>query len=597
MRTVYSLALAATTTYAQNLECFNCDVSFNSQPGSNAAGPSCWTPAATASGDADATAQVTAQRRCFTDIYFTDGYPTRIHRYGSAAEDDANNISYGAQTCGEASGTSINNFRTLFYAQDNLNAIQIETKCQMDCATDDCNTHLGLGGTSGYNVCPQIADHTQKWCDFTDQTWKCNNGFYPDGNAGNTGNPASNTPCQVSTATVTDTFTPISCVQCNSMTDTDCWSKSTATQCNDETYTSCFSTSAVTYDRHTGAVLLETLVKGCSTVAAAGGVVHDQCYWSDAETTLTSGSNGNGYDTEKDTETANYDHGYELTCTQRCDPSGSYCNGADVPNGVVDDNVVYCAQYDSDTAAGAIMQTLPTVAEACPSGTTGCYSKVSYMLRAKNDLKISAWDNDFNTDNTERVRITSHKRGCATASTVVTGKCESNTFTSGSNFQPQVTMHTCESQCTGNFCNYDWPNRVKCLRTDDTSTYEQNKYGNWVVHPCPTPADDTCYVAQYNFLSPTSKYYRDQAASDAYIQNGDDLGFSTSISRGCIIQDDGYFETGCRKNGHRGDDMYFESCNMTCTNDGCNFGTGYSSSFLKMTSPLVVMVAYLFGRL
>jgi len=111
-----------------------------------------------------------------------------------------------------------------------------------------------------------------------------------------------------------------------------------------------------------------------------------------------------------------------------------------------------------------------------------------------------------------------------------------------------------------------------------------------------------CYIAEFNMVTPSSDYDPNEMATNAFRDSGDDLGFTASAFRGCGIQSDRYIETGCNKQGVRGTSsqhkkQWFESCNFTCFSDGCNWGTGYSSSFLQLASPLVMTVALVVMKL
>jgi hypothetical protein len=341
-----------------------------------------------------------------------------------------------------------------------------------------------------------------------------------------------------------------------------------------------------------------------------GTITPDQCFWSDARLTKQANGNDDVFYTQKDILTTSYDQGVELVCSNRCDPSVANCN-AGVPDGVISsaEETVFCAVYNSDSVTGDVKQDEDFSASiiACPAGTTGCYSKVWYMLRGNNALLYSQ---DFvarQTNSMSRVRVTKQERGCLTDATpeVTDAKCEqSTTFVAGTSVPADVTMHTCEEKCYGNACNtHTWPNRVKCLRTDNGAVSAPIVGGNkdYVVKACPTPADDTCYIEEYNFLTPTSHYFRTEDAS-TYRIGGQDLGFDTSVYRGCTIGADNYYQTGCTMQGKRGSGQrhkyeYFESCNFTCADHGCNFGTAYSGSFVQLVSPVLVLLGFAFKNL
>merc|ERR1711976_237957 len=124
-----------------------------------------------------------------------------------------------------------------------------------------------------------------------------------------------------------------------------------------------------------------------------------------------------------------------------------------------------------------------------------------------------------------------------------------------------------------------------------------------------TPAEDTCFIYETNFITPKSKYLKDdnaeniwEVAAAMYTDNGHNIGFNSAVMRGCVLSSDNFIQTGCNKEGHRGtsgrlEDQFFESCNFTCTNDACNWGSAYSSGFMKLASPVLLAVALLFKNL
>jgi len=617
MKLYHAVAALAGYQTAKAHICYTCTNTLESTLTGTDAGINCWIPAETTSGSATLTPTLgstgsTGTGNCLTCtavITLVDGFPKSITRGCDTNAQVPEDNSYGAITC-SATGMVFSDYFTSSLVKDENVALEQATTCKSDCTGDRCNTEFQL---TDLTVCGQIDDYTQKWCDFTSGNWQCNSGYYPNGaeSSGATAVPGSTVPCQVSTTAVTNTFTAISCVQCNSMTDSTCFSKATATSCDTEGFNSCFSQSTITYDRHTGGVLKETVVKGCSAElpASVGTITPDQCFWSDARVTRSDNGGSDVFYTQKDTFSANYDQGLELVCSMRCDPSVSSTCNSGIPNGQIDssEETIYCAVHDSDSATGDVSQSYDFSGSliACPAGTTGCYSQVTYMLRDDNKFL----DQNFvgqEASNQARVRVTKQLRGCLSTSTpeVTENKCEDSTsFTAGTQITPGVTMTTCQESCVGNACNaYNWPNRPRCLRTGITGTQVQGAEDANMVHPCITPADDMCYIAEFNMVTPSSSYYINEAATETYRGTGGDLGFSTSAFRGCAIQSDRYTETGCDKQGVRGTggqhkNQWFESCNFTCFNDGCNWGTAYSSSFLELASPLVMVVALVFKNL
>jgi len=586
------------------VDCYVCNSSLDADAGSlTNVGVSCWDPTTTDPTDGTATVEATGCDRCRSEVTLADGFPIMISRTCDASGDQLDSETYGTTTC-EASTLETRDF----FGEDDDSEVAQVTVCKEDCSSDNCNDDFKLtGGTvSGLTMCPQIDTLTGKWCDLTDGIWKCNDGLYPDGERSkDPASPSSDETCEVDNDPLDPTYTFFSCVQCNSMTDPTCYTKTDVSACDDPntSQNTCFSTSSIIYDRHTGSVLFETVVKGCSNRAetAINADSPDQCFWSSGENTLTAMGSDTFFD-EKDSETSVFDQAIEYACTKNCLDSG--CN-TDVPNGVVEEaeQTIYCAVYDSTDMSSVKQDTdFSGMTQACPAGTTSCYSSVTYLLRDNNQFLLLDVENEEHS-NGDRTMIIEQKRGCwSDASAVTETICSMDAdYSPSSNVAGvPVTKHTCTETCEGNYCNgYKWPNRPMCLRTSQNavSLAEGLQFGTrYVGNACESPAEDTCYIAQYNFLPPTSHYYRDQSATEDFRSNGDDIGFETSISRGCTISEDKYFETGCMKQGVRGTgalhkNEFFESCNFTCTNTGCNWGSAYSSSLTKLFSPILILVA------
>lgn len=294
----------------------------------------------------------------------------------------------------------------------------------------------------------------------------------------------------------------------------------------------------------------------------------------------------------------------QLNCVLRCDPSesGAGCNG--VPNGspnVVDTDTaaIVCAKFDVTGDAAAATGPYEVIGfEICGAGVTECYSEVTYMVRG-----MQAYSYDPVTDAQDRVRILAHKRGCKTASMEIEDACVTDeSFSASANVDGiDLKKVTCSEVCEGDDCNNNnWPMRPKCLQD---GVMFNNAFGADYVQPCSSPAHSACTVQEYNMIHEASNYKRfvddHVVASGNEVDFSQNLGFSTTIRRGCVIEESDV-PTGCSTNGHREggrfgykNSLFFENCNFTCTDDGCNFGTGYSSSLSVVASMGALVIAFL----
>merc|ERR1712079_64180 len=152
---------------------------------------------------------------------------------------------------------------------------------------------------------------------------------------------------------------------------------------------------------------------------------------------------------EKDAETATFDQAIEYACTKNCLDSG--CN-TDIPNGVVEEaeQTIYCAVYDSTEVTSVKQDTdFSTMTQACPAGTTQCYSSVTYLLRDNNQFLLLDVESDEHS-NGDRTVIIEQKRGCwSESSTVTETEC-----TMDADYSPStnvagvpITKHTCTETC------------------------------------------------------------------------------------------------------------------------------------------------------
>jgi len=217
------------------------------------------------------------------------------------------------------------------------------------------------------------------------------------------------------------------------------------------------------------------------------------------------------------------------------------------------------------------------------------------------------------------VRIIKHERGCLTSTMTITTGCTST----ASSTSPKVTglainIHTCQSTCTGDACNnLNWPTRVKCIQdTVDNAIVSTNiqtmmKKTGQLAFACPTPAHSACAITEANMLGEDNLYnhfYKKKLTYGDTNKQGEEstnLGFTTQTQRMCLY-DAADITVGCSETGKKGTsdwnngidnwDKYRQSivsCNKTCTEDGCNWGSAMNvkSKFLgvleKNSSPSI----------
>lgn len=610
------LAGASLAASAYGLTCYQCTANLNANGAYlNSATVSCWNPTSTApsgvTGGVATTAYATKNNdgvsnclRCTAEIDLVDGWPVSITRSCESTA-AATGVKYGTATCEVSNGQTLNDQLQVFGSDDSNSSkdIQGELNCESDCdSADRCNSQYQL---SDLTVCPQQDDYTGKWCDFSTGTWQCQDGLTPAG--GSAGTPTSAQQCTAPTPSTTTTFHK--CIQCNSMTDSNCWTKTAstdATDCNESNATQdrCFSTTTVIYDQLTGGILRENIVKGCASTAQVTVNTDnndDQCYWSFggmAKNTVDGVSNSDNtwYD-EKQTFTANYHQYHELICTKACDSDS--CNTFNPNGSLFADNykpLVYCAQYDSTTDGYKADNDFSASVKACPSGTIGCWSSVSYLHRETNPYMRQ-------TTTDKRDVILVQNRGCLAETHTYKNECvEDSAFSSSTSTKVAhesgfVKKMTCTGYCESDSCNkMGWPNRPKCLQVAAGGAPLTGMVGT----ACPSPSDDMCYIKEHNFVTPSSHYTRNEHIG-LYQSSGTDLGFFTTVERGCAVKADGLVTTGCTKQGERGSrelaNHFFESCNYTCSEDNCNWGSAWSSSIVNLASPVLIAVAMLFKNL
>jgi len=581
--TTSGLLLLAGRHSVAAVECYSCtDDALNSFTGD----ANCWVPNANTA----TTTCTDGTQRCSESMTFLDGWPQSVARGCETILLDPLDDTPGETTNAITCDNALTEFRNFFDGSYPSGAAEFaSTTCQSDCVTASCNSRIALTQLRVCDPTQNTANSVTKWCDFTTGAWMCRNAY-------GGGAATANVDCTlttVSTLTAADTFTPISCVQCNSETDAGCWAATAATACENENYVSCSAETVVTYNKETGDKLRESVVRGCSLTNAdletSGIPVFDQCNWSRNEE-----QDQAEFGVEKELAAGRWANELQLNCVSRCDPGvvGANCNY--VPNGKLADDIenpLVC--YHLDVTGDAAVGTTSTISglEVCAPGVTSCYSEVTYLVRGSQHYVYDPMAD------TKRVQILSHKRGCGIAA--AEGCAMDATFSASDNVGDlDVKKYTCSETCNeADGCNgYNWPARPKCLQ--DGMSESRLGYQH-VVLACSTPAHEACSVQEYNLINDGSKYQKfvedHVVTNDA---NNANLGFSTQVRRGCVI-DAEQIPTGCEKSGARetdtlyfGDDsLFFENCNFTCVNDGCNFGTGYSGSAGVVASVVALLLA------
>lgn len=598
MKLLVSTGLLLLGRAEAQITCYQCTATFDSFIDDV---DNCWTPGAGTTTTPTCTATASTPHtapQCNQKITFEDGYPKAITREcgNEFTPGTETNVleTQNAQTC----DLVINESRAWFAGVSVGSSSTYGTSsCQTDCNTANCNTAYSL---LNLKVCDNTkvgpADVLTKWCDFETGIWYCRSVGTDFGtNVVATDNIACTAPITPAPVPVAAVFAPISCVQCNSETDADCWTRSVATTCELNSYVSCTAETVITYGRFTGDRLREVVVRGCSTMPATYGVgtpVFDQCHWTSAFEDVDS-----NYQSEKAAKDNRWANEIQLACVSTCDPTNNNAACNVVPNGMQDttqEKLIRCVSfmYDaSNTAnmAAAQMSTHSTF-EVCDPGVTQCYSEVTYLDRNHQDYIPDALAQAYET------QILTHKRGCGpiTASGCVQEAWTASTMVS----TLDVKKYTCAETCMGDLCNNEnWPNRPKCYMTGMTDH----------PHACASPHHAACSVMEKNLISAGGKYK--EFVEDHVVGTGgvsswsQDLGFSTSVMRGCV-HNVNQIPTGCHKvaerpvDGHRfNNELFVEDCNMTCAVTGCNFGTGYSGSFVQGLSVMALVVALVVERI
>jgi len=144
-----------------------------------------------------------------------------------------------------------------------------------------------------------------------------------------------------------------------------------------------------------------------------------------------------------------------------------------------------------------------------------------------------------------------------------------------------------------------------------------------LAFPCATPAHTTCAISEYNMLPADSLYKHHYGKrlmygdANKYGEMKVNLGFESTTTRYCAYSA-ADVPAGCSETGNKGTSdwqkgidnwnvykQYFVSCNKTCTENGCNWGsamevknkylgilaTPNSANDMTMNSFIVTMMA------
>ncbi|XP_076822875.1 uncharacterized protein LOC143469170 [Clavelina lepadiformis] len=241
--------------------------------------------------------------------------------------------------------------------------------------------------------------------------------------------------------------------------------------------------------------------------------------------------------------------GVEYTCISTCDSDG--CNTRTLDETDLS-RPLFCVVCSSQDTSGCDTS---TTVQPCPSSATHCQSIVTYYKSDKMD-RANTVDPDYMLINVER--------SCATSP--VTTQCTSSSV--GSFGLEKVT---CQESCQGDICNTGWPARPKCSQCDCASCFSS--------HPCKTspPVATSCDYPYHEFCTVQDNNH---AGSD---RTSSVDGYPRSIIRGCSYKGIG---NDCSSEGQ------LESCNKTCSVDGCNLGN--SAPLQTSLSNILLMVVSLF---
>nr|XP_039252924.1 cell death abnormality protein 1-like [Styela clava] len=331
------------------------------------------------------------------------------------------------------------------------------------------------------------------------------------------------------------------CVQCNSEIDSGCSTSTTSVDCPG-TQAYCSTRTSTIFDG-SDAVIRTVTTKACTSAFKAV----DQCVFNDIHTDSPISDSAVGYS--------------EFNCFSTCDTNDCNTNTAD---GVINGNeaVVLQCVVCSDTTGDGTCNTA-TARQACPSGSTHCKHTAIYHISDRVDLSYTA---DPGYD------LVSVVRECATAA--VTREC-----TEASVGSLSFKKVTCTETCQGDGCNVGWPARPECITCSSHLVYDTDDYDQCLENPpmaaaCTNPYEAYCVIQESGIRKGSRKSVE---------------GYPRRITRGCHHSDIG---TACSTYTPRDTEM--ESCNRTCTTDGCNVGSG---GLMPVVTLLTFLLPAAFGML
>ncbi|XP_039252927.2 uncharacterized protein LOC120330145 [Styela clava] len=480
---------------------------------------------------------------------------------GEAAETCFSTVSgtTSSATCTADSGTTVYYCRSQFTITDGVTTA-IARACVASTGDEDANTEAVPTSDKCTTVLDESGNPTGiTTCSFHCTTDNCNTKSTTslvqcstNCNSGSSGGSCnyitgtcvcksgfSGSDC--TTATTTTSTVLRKCVQCNSETDSGCSSSTTSVDCpGSETF--CSTTTSTIYDA-SDAIIRTVTTRGCTTLFKAV----DECSFNDIHTDAPISDSSVGYK--------------EFNCFSTCDTDGCNTNTAD---GVINGNeaiVLQCVVCSDTTGSGSC--DTATARQACASGSTHCKATAIYLISDRTDLSYSA---------APGYKLVSLVRECATAS--VTTECTESSIGSLS-----LKKVTCAETCQGDGCNTGWPARPECITCSSHLVYDTDDYDQCLENPpvaaaCTFPYEAYCVIQESGIQKGNRKSVE---------------GYPRRITRGCFHSDIG---TACSTYTPRDTEM--ESCNRTCTTDGCNVGSGSSIPFQTM---ITVVAFALLGKL
>ncbi|XP_039252715.2 uncharacterized protein LOC120329976 [Styela clava] len=488
---------------------------------------------------------------CFT-CSDTNGYDGESSLAGVCFQTSTTGTTTSTATCLANSGSTVYYCRTMFSITDGV-VTGVSRGCASSTGDEDVNTNA----VPGNNKCVSVLDVFGNPTDATDCYYHCTSDdcnslttsslrqCSTDCNVGSGGGRCNyivgscvcnsgftGTDC-TTTTTVASTVQR-RCVQCNSATDTGCATSTTSVDCpGSETYCSTATTSIYSA---ADTVVASITTRGCTSAYKAV----DECSFTNIYTDAPISDSSVGYN--------------EFTCYSTCDTDGCNTNSAD---GIVNGNeaiALQCVVCSDTTGSGSCNSA--TSRQTCPSGSTHCKSTVVYMLSDRADLAY--------TGATPAYKLVSVVRECATAA--VTSACTDSSIGTLS-----LKKVTCSETCQGDGCNTGWPARPKCISCVSSPGYTDG-YDECLTNPpeaadCTYPYEGFCVIHESGMQEGTSKSV---------------AGYPRRMTRGCTYYDIG---TGCTSQTIRSTPI--QTCNRTCTTDGCNVGNGSSMTTQTMIAVFI----------